>query len=84
MPKVWVSEYSSFLIVAGTLVVAGIPGFSREFRNFSKLFWLGGAAPQPPQILAGGALPPQTPPPLTGLAGGLPPPGPPAFFFPPF
>ena len=56
--------------------------FFRIFQNFSKnfRFWLGGAAPQTPRILAGGASPPQTPP-LTGLAGGLPPPGPPAFFF---
>ena len=33
-------------------------------------FWLGGAAPQTPRILAGGPSPPQTLP-LTGLAGGL-------------
>ena len=58
--------------------------FFRIFQNFSKnfRFWLGGAAPQTPRILAGGASPPQSPP-LTGLAGGLPPPGPPAFFFSP-
>ena len=53
-----------------------------RFFVFSKKFWLGGAAPQTPRILAGGASPPQSPP-LTGLAGGLPPPGPPAFFFSP-
>ena len=55
-----------------------------KIEKFSKIFqfWLGGAAPQTPQILAGEAKPPQDPP-LTGLAGGLPPPGPPAFFFSP-
>ena len=31
------------------------------FRFFEK-FWLGGAAPQTPRFLAGGAKPPQTPP----------------------
>ena len=33
-----------------------------HFRVFSKYFWLGGAAPRPPQFLAGGAKPPQIPP----------------------
>ena len=33
-----------------------------HFRVFPKYFWLGGAAPQIPQFLAGGAKPPQTPP----------------------
>ena len=54
----------------------------RKPPRFFEKFWLGGAAPQTPRILAGGASPPQTPP-LTGLAGGLPPPGSPAFFFTP-
>ena len=42
-----------------------IPGKTKNiyfFRKFSKYFWLGGAAPQTPQFLAGGAKPPQTPP----------------------
>ena len=29
--------------------------------RFFEIFWLGGAAPQTPQFLAGGAKPPQTP-----------------------
>ena len=33
-------------------------------------FWLGGAAPQTPRILAGGASPPQTPP-LNGRSSHL-------------
>ena len=40
------------------------------FRFFEK-FWLGGAAPQTPRFLAGGAKPPQTPPPLYGCLSHL-------------
>ena len=32
------------------------------FFCFFEKFWLGGAAPQTPRVLAGGAKPPQTPP----------------------
>ena len=39
------------------------------FRFFEK-FWLGGAAPQTPRFLAGGAKPPQTPP-LNGRSSHL-------------
>ena len=35
-----------------------------------RKFWLGGAAPQTPQFLAGGAKPPQTPP-LNGRSSHL-------------
>ena len=38
-------------------------------KKISKKFWLGGAAPQTPRILAGGASPPQTPP-LDGFSRG--------------
>ena len=36
--------------------------FFRFFFEFLRKFWLGGAAPQTPQFLAGGAKPPQNPP----------------------
>ena len=39
------------------------------YRFFEK-FWLGGAAPQTPRFLAGGAKPPQTPP-LNGRSSHL-------------
>ena len=49
----------TFLYLSGPITL--IFGFF-HFRVFSKYFWLGGAAPQTPQFLAGGAKPPQTPP----------------------
>ena len=56
--------------------------FSKIFENFSKnfRFWLGGAAPQTPRILAGGASPPQTPP-LTDIGRGAAAPRTPRVFF---
>ena len=41
----------------------------KKIRFFEK-YWLGGAAPQTPRFLAGGAKPPQTPP-LNGRSSHL-------------
>ena len=43
---------------------------TRIFFGFFEKFWLGGAAPQTPRFLAGGAKPPQTPP-LNGRSSHL-------------
>ena len=45
--------------------------FTFFFFFFFEKFWLGGAAPQTPRVLAGGAKPPQTPSPESADGSAL-------------
>ena len=59
----------------GKQILCGSVSFVIDESNLKGVrsrqkFWLGGAAPQTPQFLAGGAKPPQTPP-LNGRSSHL-------------